>query len=190
MAVTMIGDPLPRIIADVERRLHNVEGMMAAEMEAVVKENIRNGRNTGRYSTRPGWYNVSRPWGARGRFQSFIRQNRDNRASKFGRSSVFLPQGYAQFRAIYRGESVRRAPVTFELTGEMMRNLVGRARARRGGVEIWLAFKRQQRSYGRLTNIQLAEKLAERGGANNPFAPNKREREKIIKNALRAARLA
>lgn len=162
--------------------------LLSQQMEQVVKKRIELGEGQPPYSTNPAWYSTYRPYGGRGKFINFMRSQGQTIREAQSSSMVFMPQGYAQWRSIYRGEGMRTTPVTFELTGQLMRNLTASRRNRpaQGEVVTWLAFKSQKRSYGKLTNEQLADILNRRGSIP-PFSVTEEEGTTILNNAAQVA---
>lgn len=182
---TLTGDP----IAMIERKLaYGVEiqaGFLGSEMERRVRENIRQGKRTGRYSTNPAWYSLSEP---PGRYRRLVQYVREHSNRFLDRNAVgFFERGYAEWRSVWRGESFNVRPVTFELTGRLMKNLKGKAGWReRSGVAVGLlTFKTEARPRSRLTNSELARKLAARGGRQrSPFALTQKEAREVFRVAI------
>lgn len=175
------------IVATFDNALMRQRAKLGEELLSTVKNNIRLGKRTGRYSTRAGWFSLRFPNSLNGRLVAAADQHKRLRgADGMVTAAGYFPRGYAQFRAAYRGESIRVRPVTFELTGEMMRNLSATSRRTRPGeATVYLGFARQQRSYGRLTNRELAEILSRRGSGRSPFQPTEGQERNLVQRAIR-----
>lgn len=180
-----------QIEAYFERGVSSVRDELSSGLDTLVRNNIANGINTGRYSTRGGWFSL-KPGGrvrAENRLKHVADRKRrlpDSRAPKGIAGAGYFSGGYAQYRAAYRSEPVERRPVNFEFSGEMMRNLHAVARRRAfGQVSVYLGFKRQQRYGGGATNSQIAALLARRGGGRNPWEPAPKQTETMMAAAIK-----
>lgn len=157
----------------------------ALKFEYAIRQRIRRGEGMGTHSTRPTWFNTERIPGFRGRFDTYRRAKPPRRRSRFGYVSIWLDQGYAEYKGIIRGEGGPHvAPVDLNLTGTLMDNFRVRAtRMAGGGLHAWINFRRQRRPYGRLTNRQLAEVLNERY-ALKPFWLTEGEAQSIFNEII------
>lgn len=161
---------------------------MAMLMERAVRERIAAGEGLGTYSTTPTWFNVTRIPFARPRFDRYRAMVQPRRRSRYGYASIWLEQGYAEYRGVVKGTGTQTAPVNLELTGALMANLRGRAQpAADGGLHAWLGFRRQQRSYGRLTNRELADAMNERYSTLKPFQLTEGEADSIFNEIITPA---
>lgn len=187
---SITGWPFERIEGAFARGTEGSKALLAQRLEEAVRGNILAGRNTGSYSTRSGWFSLS-PLGHSidGNLYEWARTHRQPKGMGYVRGAAFFPQGYAQYRAIFRGEGGwKKRPVTFEFTGEMMEALIakGRPSPRRGVAVASLGFVTNERSYGRLTNMELAKILVQiKGGGHNPFAPMYKQRRAFFGEAFR-----
>lgn len=172
--------------ADVRDELLKHGEIIAQNMELLVKARIAKGEGQPPYATRPGWFSMTKPRGRKKVFEEYIQQfqGKSGRASK-RRKTIFMPGGYAEWRSLWRGEAFHTKPVVFQLTGQLIQNLKGQSRKRpaQGEVVTWLSFRRQKRSYGRLTNEMLMDILNKRG-AFPPFAISSEDADKIISYAV------
>lgn len=177
-----------RIDQDLGRVARNVMPDETASRDAarlflqVVMDRMDRGVGQGTYSTRPAYYNPRRPPGGLTRIIAY--QRALGRRPK--KAWVFFEQGYAEFRAAWKGEGMRLAPVDFNMTGEFRETLGARFRTiekgKRGVFELYVNAIGRRTS--RITNTLLAEVIAARR-AVNPLMPNERERAAIIAKALR-----
>jgi hypothetical protein len=177
------------ILIGTEKLIKEQRQYIADDLLKIVRDNIARGVNTGSYSTRAGWFSLT-PDGDRRREHALASAADQKRRLAFPGTGVvnagYFPGGYAQYRAVYRGETPRTRPVTFEFTGEMMRKLRGIVSNSGPGVfSAYLGFERQQRSRGSKTNRQLAEILSKRGRGRSPFQPTARQADAIVKRALK-----
>lgn len=118
------------------------------------------------YSTRAAYYSVDQIYGQKAKFRSYMQENQGMSGRKASRQKmVFLPQGYAQYRAIIKGIGLTTTPVTFDLTGEFFNSMRVKTEGNpnTGSSRAYLAFTHEDRKYGRLTNSQLLEILNARG---------------------------
>lgn len=157
---------------------------MRTAMLDTVQARMLRGDGQHPYSTNPTWYNTTRPKGAIAKFQKFLAsQGAKGRAKR--RRFIFMPRGYAQWRGIFKGIGFRLQPVNFQLTGQMFNNMRGRMTFNKEHKTIrsWIGFKRQSRTYGRLTNTELAFILNERGSFPM-FELQDKEADEIIEKAI------
>lgn len=166
-----VDEIIPRIEVD----LLNAVKERSPDMSKALLADIRDHLSGRPLSTRPTWFNVrQQPWVRR---RAQIREA----LSRFRRSFMvktkggsFFPYGYSQLKAYYTGQGLSLAgPTDYRLTGEFKRSLIVRHRLTNGGYTVtwWLAFRRQARSYGRLTNRELAETLVQRERNPRLFVP-------------------
>src|SRR5690606_7189938 len=134
-----------------------------------VRQNILSGEGQPPYSTRRQTFNIKRLPNAASRFARYLQSRRNGRTAF--PSSAYFPMGYAQYPSGYRGEGPRRKPVTFDLTGEFVASLRGRAVSlpMGRGFRVWVGFERQKKSYGRMTNRDIALYAERRAVGRSPF---------------------
>ena len=179
------------IVVTAEKRFVAAKDVFARELEVMVRANIKGGRNTGRYSTSPGWHSLSYKGNTsrRAALLAASDQTRQLRTRNGLEPAGYFHRGYAEWRSVYRGEAFRTKPVVFELTGEFMRNFRGKARKLTPNtLGLYVGFKRQSRNRESMTNRKLAEILERRSirlGYQSPFDPADHQLRTILKRAVR-----
>lgn len=129
------------------------------------------------YSTRRGWYSITRIPGHESKFRA--RSNEGQTRNNM----VFLPDGYAEYRAIIRGEGINTTPVTFNLTGEFLESMRIESNVQEMESQTRIAFTHEARSYGNLSNTQLLE-ILNRRGAQGVFGIPRSEVMEIVGEVL------
>jgi hypothetical protein len=192
--MAQITDNLGYVKLALERSLAERRDQVAYDFEHRIKRQIQSGEGQHPYSTRPTWFNTTRIPRFEARLKGYAaaqkgsardRLGRYARRSRYGDASVYMERGYAEYKEVTTGSST---PVDFTLTGELVRAIRGRARrAAGGGIHAWLGFERQRRSYGTLTNRELAEVLGARNPQFNPFLPTQEMADDIISEVVQSA---
>lgn len=144
-----------------KRQLARAGKVIAHLMEKRIRERTKKGRfgpastRGSSYSTRPHFFDITKPRGARSRFARHLRA--EGYRGRSNRRYVKMPLGYAQFRSIFRGEPLSISPVTLELTGHMLRSMTGVSSVRKDG-QVYARIKFPTKShYGGPSAAQKAE---------------------------------
>ena len=157
--------------------------MLGDQTTRLIKSRVAQGIHGDSYSTRPAVYSFLKPPGREEAIRNYLR----SKGRKATGNRALFQQGYAEWKAAFKGYGGLRRSVNLNLTGEFIGSFRyrGYVRGERQATAT-VQFDRQKRSYGRLTNGQLFRILNRRGTLpGGPLAPTQAERTRVFDNVVR-----
>lgn len=161
--ITFRSDDLGKTQKQIKKSLAMAGKLITNRMEYYAKERLvtEGAADQPPYSTTASWYSMTQIYGQKTKFSNYAKQIK----TKVRGPMVWLPMGYAEYRAVIKGIGLQTLPVTFNLTGEFINSMRFRSESnvKEGYSRSYLTFVHEDRKYGNITNTQLLEILNARG---------------------------